>query len=518
MWQVVDCIVYEHDLRLVGIAAAICIFGCFTAVSLLSRAKRPTASVRLYWVWAAAIVGGGCIWATHFVAMLAYQSAVPVTYDLALTLLSIVVAVAVTFLGFRLALAGRSLCGGALAGAAVAAMHFIGMSAVTGPIRADWNVEYVLASIVAGIAFGAAAFHVALGAGNSWNRKLGATALYVGGIVGLHFTAMTAVSFAFDPIKPAAVQAVEPEVLAVLIVAATILIIGIGLTGSVVDQRLADRSVQEAARLREHVRELKETKSQLEATTRTLKLALDQAAASSQAKSQFLAAMSHELRTPLNAVIGFAQMISRENFGPVGSERYVEFAEMISSSGDHLLSLINDILDLSSVDAGALSLVEEETDIDTVVHEARQMVAGLSQTAQITLDVDIPPDLPRIYADQRRLRQSVLNVLSNAIKFTPAGGSVHVTAGCDGTGIFMIIRDTGIGIAPEDIPTALERFGQVDNSLSRRFDGTGLGLPLSQDLIRLHGGILALESTVGEGTTVTITLPPDRLRAAKKVA
>ena len=144
---------------------------------------------------------------------------------------------------------------------------------------------------------------------------------------------------------------------------------------------------------------------------------------------------------------------------------------MIASSGDHLLSLINDILDLSSVDAGAMSLDEEETDIETIVHEAAQMVSGLSKTAGITLQIDLPRDLPGIIGDRRRLRQSVLNILSNAIKFTPAGGDVRVTATVTEAGLSVIVRDTGIGIAPEDIPRALERFGQVDSRLVRRCNG-----------------------------------------------
>lgn len=518
MGRIFECIVFEHDIRLVVVAAAICIFGCFTAVTLLAQAKRPENASRKYWVWAAAAVGGTCIWATHFVAMLAFDSIVPVTYDLKLTLLSIVVAIFPTYLGFRLALAGRPLPGGAIAGLAVVAMHFIGMAAITGPVQTAWNWGYVAAAIAVSAVFGAAALKAAMAAGSSWGGRLGAAALYVIGITGLHFTAMTAVSFTFDPRVPAVVQSVDPEVLAVLIIAATMLIIGIGLTGSIVDQHLADRSVKEAARLREHVRELEETKRQLEDTTATLEHALSKAAASSEAKSQFLAAMSHELRTPLNAVIGFAQIISNQNFGPVGNERYVEFAGMIASSGDHLLSLINDILDLSSVDAGAMSLDEEETDVETIVHEAAQMVSGLSRTAEITLQIDLPRDLPGIIGDRRRLRQSVLNILSNAIKFTPAGGDVRVTANVTETGLSVIVRDTGIGIAPEDIPRALERFGQVDSRLARRFDGTGLGLPLTRDLMQLHGGTLDIQSEVGKGTTVTIGLPADRIRTVQEVA
>ena len=221
--------------------------------------------------------------------------------------------------------------------------------------------------------------------------------------------------------------------------------------------------------------------------------------------------MSHELRTPLNAVIGFAEMISGQKLGPIQDARYVEFASLISSSGDHLLSVINDILDLSSLDAGAISLDEEELDLADVVAETRQMMVGQAGKTNITISVDLPASLPFVRADRRRMRQIILNILANAVKFTPEGGSVHVSGRDSAEEVAIVIRDTGVGIAAEDIPRVFERFGQVDNSLARRHDGTGLGLPLSQDLARLHGGELTLESEPGVGTTVTISLPASRI-------
>lgn len=289
MLRVVDCIVAEHDVRLVLVAAAVCLFGCFAAVSLLTRARRPEGVVRLYWLSAAAFVGGGGIWSTHFVAMLAYESLVPVTYDIPMTLLSVVIAIGATLAGFSLALGGRTVLGGTVAGAAVAAMHFTGMFAIRGPVQAHWSAEYVVASVVIGVAFGIAALKVALGNDTPFRRRIGAAALYACGIAGLHFTAMTAVSFALDPTIEASPQAVDPGILAVLVVAATMLIIGIGLTGSIVDQHLADRSVRESLRLRAHVQELEETQRHLENAKQTLSHALDEAAASSQAKSRFMA-------------------------------------------------------------------------------------------------------------------------------------------------------------------------------------------------------------------------------------
>ena len=237
------------------------------------------------------------------------------------------------------------------------------------------------------------------------------------------------------------------------------------------------------------------------------------AESSNRAKSQFLANMSHELRTPLNAVIGFAEMMSAETFGPLGSPRYQEYADAIRGSGAHLLALINDILDLSRLDAGQSDLIDEELDVEEIAETVLTMVAGQAKAANIQVSHDIEPDLPLLRADRRRVKQVLINLLANAVKFTPAGGKVSLRAALtrDG-GLKLAVADTGIGIAKEDIPKALERFGQVDSKLSRRYEGAGLGLPLAKQLMELHGGALVLESELNIGTTVSVTFPRERLR------
>ncbi|MPY68899.1 MAG: hypothetical protein GEU92_02310 [Alphaproteobacteria bacterium] len=523
MLRVLDCITGQHDLRFVAAAAVICLLGCYTAVSLLSRARAAEGRARLFWHTGAAVVAGSGIWATHFLAMLAFRPGLPVGYDLLLTLLSIAIAAGITWGGFLIALrggaSGRSAAlGGAVAGLAVAGMHYVGMAAVRIPAAAQWDMTYVAASILIGAAGCAAALRVAARPDATLGRQVGAVTLYILGIVGLHFTGMAAVTYVPDPRIVVSAASVDPEWLSVAVVLLTVLIIALGLVGSIVDQHLADRSVAEAARLRDHVAELEATKRELEATAENLTRALEAAAASSQTKSQFLATMSHELRTPLNAVIGFSEVIAKEMFGPVGNGQYLDYAKCIYDSGAHLLGLINDVLDISKLDAGGLEMDDDETDLRQIVDDAVRMVRRQAETARIALAIDIPPDMPRIRADERRLRQVLLNLLSNAVKFTPEDGAMRVVAYRTAMGVAVSVTDTGIGIASEDIPKALERFGQVDDTLGRRYEGTGLGLPLSKSLMELHGGTLELESTLGVGTTVTITLPAARLIETRQVA
>jgi two-component system cell cycle sensor histidine kinase PleC len=249
--------------------------------------------------------------------------------------------------------------------------------------------------------------------------------------------------------------------------------------------------------------------------TLELKAALVEAATARQAMSNFLAMMSHELRTPLNAIIGFSDVLQREQFGPLGRPRYVEYARDIHGAGTHLLSLISDILDLSKVQAGRLELHEQTVELPEIVAAAVRLVAERAQNAVLMLTTDIPMDLPPVVADELRLKQMLINLLSNAIKFTLPGGSVKITATFDGGELAIRVSDTGVGIAPADIPTALAVFGQVGSPTTRSpAEGTGLGLPLVKALTELHGGRFILDSAVGVGTTATMVFPRERIMVA----
>ncbi len=240
--------------------------------------------------------------------------------------------------------------------------------------------------------------------------------------------------------------------------------------------------------------------------------ARQQAEAANQAKSDFLARVSHELRTPLNAVLGFSELLGSEWLGPLGNPRYREFVNDIHASGAHLLSLIDDILDLSKIEAGRIELREEDVAVAELVDTVGRVLRQRAEAGGLDFSTAIPDDLPPLRGDPRALRQVLLNLLSNAIQFTPSGGRVGCSARrlADG-GLCLEVVDSGIGIAASDIAKALEPFGQIDSPLARRHHGAGLGLPISRALVELHGGRLDLASETGKGTTASIRLPPGRL-------
>jgi len=239
--------------------------------------------------------------------------------------------------------------------------------------------------------------------------------------------------------------------------------------------------------------------------------AKNSAESASRAKSEFLANMSHELRTPLNAIIGFSEILKQEPLGPLGHASYREYVRDVHESGVHLLKIINDILDLSKIEVGKLSLNEMPIDLRDAVESCIRIVRERAATAGLDLTADLSAQLPILNADERMVKQVLLNLLSNAIKFTPAGGTVRVSAGINADcGMFIRIADSGIGIAPADIEMALQPFVQIDSTLQRKYQGTGLGLPLARSMVEMHGGRFIIESTVGAGTTITVHFPPER--------
>jgi len=265
--------------------------------------------------------------------------------------------------------------------------------------------------------------------------------------------------------------------------------------------------------------QLHESRAALEDMARRLAVAAEEAHHANRAKSAFLANMSHELRTPLNAILGFSEVMKDQHMGPVNNPRYLAYCRDIHASGRYLLGIINDILDLSKIEAGKMSLDSaEEFALAGTITASLDLVEPLAVKFGVALSAELPPPELRPVAVERMVRQILINLIGNAVKFTPAGGTVHVSGEQIQSGYAVTVRDTGVGMKPEDIAHALTPFGQIENKMSANHTGTGLGLPLAKAMAELHGASLAVESAPQQGTKVVLTFPAARLVGAKAAA
>ncbi|HEY2011823.1 MAG TPA: ATP-binding protein [Rhizomicrobium sp.] len=272
---------------------------------------------------------------------------------------------------------------------------------------------------------------------------------------------------------------------------------------------------------RDVISQLKTSRAEMDEMSRRLAIGAEQAEQANRAKSAFLANMSHELRTPLNAIMGFSEVMKDQHLGPVHNPRYLSYAADIHASGRYLLGIINDILDLSKIEAGKMSLEQaEEFPLRQALEGSLSICRTLGEKFGVRVACEVPHDDVRLMAVERMVRQILINLVGNAIKFTPAGGLVEVGGSSLSCGGYAVtVRDSGIGMTGDDIVKALTPFGQVENKMTATHNGTGLGLPLAKAMLELHGGALEIESTPGRGTVIMLKFPAARVRyGCKSVA
>ncbi len=261
-----------------------------------------------------------------------------------------------------------------------------------------------------------------------------------------------------------------------------------------------------------YIEELKLIEKLLREKTSELKRAKDEADMASRMKSEFLACMSHELRTPLNSIIGFSEVMKKQMFGPIGNDKYASYSHDINSSANHLLEIINDVLDIAKLEAGAVTLHETEVDVVAQIRKCLRFTSERAEEAELKIEFNHDSNLPAVRVDDLRFRQIVINLLSNAIKFTPSGGMISISVSLSEFDEMVVsIRDNGIGMSEDQIPIALSKFGQLDSTLARRTEGTGLGLSITNELVKIHGGRLEILSALNSGTTVNVYIPKERV-------
>ena len=506
--QLIDVTPYRgtYDLPFVALSVGVAVLSMVVALSVADRIGASTRkSVRLIWTGVGAIVMGSGIWSMHFIGMLAFSLPCGVNYNLALTLVSILPGMLAS--GVALSVLSRKdqpsqpllFVSALLMGAGIGAMHYSGMAAMEPAALLRYDIRVVALSVVVAVALAYLAlvirarlkqFHVH----RVMRALLPATVMGLA-IAGMHYVAMEA--SIFYPMAGIEISGTiySSTSLALVIgfVSVSVGLLTLGTAALVERRELTSTLMAEIAR-REQVQN-------------DLLAAKEAAEAASRAKSDFLANMSHELRTPLNAIIGFSEVMRRGMFGPL-SPKYGDYARMVHDSGTHLLAIINDILDLAKAESNKMELHEEDVDITRVIALCSTIVQELADRSGVNYAVTIVSVPPRVRADASRLRQILINLLGNAVKFTPKGGKVSlaVEALADG-GLELRIADTGIGIPKDKMELVMAPFGQVGSSMAREHDGTGLGLPLTKRLVEMHGGTLELSSEPGHGTVAVVRLP-----------
>lgn len=502
-------IVTTSDPRLIVLSVFISFIGSYTALDIAEQIPIDQEQPRQYWLIGSGIVLGLTIWAMHFTGMLAHMLPIPVGYDFRIILLSIVVSLGGSIVGTWLIYQLDEVwwtIGGLCIGCTIISMHYISMTALQIAARQIYDLPLVLLSGLIAIVASWGAFWLLRFRNCTTSfaqcRQVIASAGLMGiAISGMHYTAILATHIRVAAIAPRSIEPMSSRVLAIVIGVAALLILIAALLASFFGRQLsAERARVEALQIAEA--RLEDLVQQRTQELEQEKLASDVA---NQAKTAFLSNTSHELRTPLTAIIGFSSVLLEQVFGAL-NPRQLEYVQRVSDAGHQLLALINDLLDLARIESGREVLNLDSVSIEAVCETCVATVQSQAEHRGLTLSYSIAPEMTTCTADERRLTQILLNLLSNAIKFTEAG-SVTLSVRHSETTIDFEVRDTGIGIAPADQEKLFQPFQQVDQGLTRKYQGTGLGLALSQKLAQLQGGNITVKSNLGEGSCFTLHLP-----------
>jgi signal transduction histidine kinase/ActR/RegA family two-component response regulator len=519
---------FTHDRSLVLLSFVVAAAASYAALDLAERLRSGDPDMRRKWLAASAVTLGGGIWSMHFIAMLAFETPLERGYDIGLTVLSAVVAIVVVAAGLWIVRSKvtvtRLATAGTLVGVGVVAMHYTGMEALRVAGEVYYHPGLFVLSIT--IALGAATTALWLAATlTRWWERIGAALVMAVAICGMHYTGMAATAIVAGPDLTAGALLLSEPVLAASIAYGMLAIVPIGLVGAHLDRRMRERDVAESERLRALNASLEQRvaqrTAQLTLTTQNLDGALREAESANAAKSDFLANMSHELRTPLNAILGFAQLLTRGKSSQALSSEQLGMVDQIDRAGHHLLELINEILDLSRIEAGHLSLSIEPINAGDVVGEVVASFQPLAMDASVTIHVHVPEGYVGVMADRTRLRQILTNLVANAVKYNRRGGDVDIDVNLrrGQRDVVFAVRDTGAGIPARHLEELFEPFNRLGQETSTVV-GAGVGLALCRRLVEAQGGKIWAQSVEGQGSTFTFVLPmaaTPALEAAKAV-